>query len=156
MARILPVSFRAQPLAKQWYGQLSVECQWSVPARIWHILPMPVVTVTEWCFCPDPPWQCLARQLPKNIGLSMKALRVLISINGGRMTAFVNPSPVPFHKVRVRGKVLVCAPEATVPSPVAFFARPLELRNAGDRLSSCQLSPLPVPVTLRSSSGCQH
>ena len=32
----------------------------------------------------------LTRQLPKNIGLSMKALRVL-SINGGRMTAFVDP-----------------------------------------------------------------
>ena len=32
----------------------------------------------------------LARQLPKNIGLSMQALGEL-GINGGRMTAFVDP-----------------------------------------------------------------
>jgi len=37
-------------------------------------------------FLSQTPW---ARQLPKNIGLSMKALRVL-GINGGRMTAFVD------------------------------------------------------------------
>ena len=62
---------------KQWYG-VAVECQWSVPVGIWPILPMVLLS--------QPPW---ARQLPKNIGLSMKALRVL-SINGGRMTAFVD------------------------------------------------------------------
>ena len=84
--------------AKQWYG-VSVECQWSVPARIWPILPM--------VFLSRPP---LARQLPKNIGLSMKALRVH---KWGSDDSFCR-SPVP-------------------------FARPLELRSAGDRLSSCQL-----------------
>ena len=63
---------------KQWYG-VAVEYQWSVPAGIWPILPMVFLSQTPW-----------ARQLPKNIGLSMQVLGEL-GINGGRMTAFVDP-----------------------------------------------------------------
>ena len=63
---------------KQWYG-VAVECQWSVTVGIWPILPMVLLS--------QPPW---ARQLPKNIGLSMQVLGEL-GINGGRMTAFVDP-----------------------------------------------------------------
>ena len=64
---------------KQWYG-VAAECQWSVPVGIWPILPMVLLS--------QPPW---ARQLPKNIGLSMQVLGELGGINGGRMTAFVDP-----------------------------------------------------------------
>ena len=68
----------------------------SVPARIWPILPM--------VFLSRPP---LARQLPKNIGLSMKALRVL-SINGGWMTAFVNPRSLLPGLLNYETPVIVC------------------------------------------------